>query len=37
MAVDRLRQLNALHLDGMAAAWGEWQTECTQPPTMPEV
>ena len=37
MAVDRLSQLKALHLYGMAAAWGEWQTECNQQPTMPEV
>ncbi|WP_295430895.1 ATP-binding protein [uncultured Thiodictyon sp.] len=37
MAVDRLSQRNALPLDGLAAAWGEWQTACTQPPTMPEV
>lgn len=37
MAIDRLAQLKALHLYGMAAAWSEWQAECNQQPTMPDV
>jgi DNA replication protein DnaC len=37
MAIDRLGQLNALHLDGMATAWSEWQAQSPQQPTMPEV
>jgi DNA replication protein DnaC len=39
MLIDRAAQLKALHLYGMAAAWGEWQAECRdqQKPVMPEV
>jgi DNA replication protein DnaC len=39
MSIDRMGQLKALHLYGMAAAWGEWLAELghLQPPTMPEV
>ena len=37
MAIDRLSQLNALHLDGMAAAWSEWQAQSPQQPSLPEV
>ena len=32
MAIDRLSQLKALHLYGMATAWSEWQAECPQQP-----
>ena len=37
MAIDRLSQLKALHLYGMATAWSEWQAQSPQQPTMPEV
>ena len=39
MSIDRVGQLKALHLYGMAAAWGEWLAELghQQKPTMPEV
>ncbi len=39
MSIDRIAQLKALHLFGMAAAWSEWQAEyATQKkPVMPEV
>jgi DNA replication protein DnaC len=37
MAIDRLSELNALHLYGMATAWSEWQAQSSQQPTMPEV
>jgi DNA replication protein DnaC len=38
MSIDRIAQLKALHLFGMAAAWGEWQSEYgrQQKPVMPE-
>ena len=38
MTIDRHAQLKALHLQGMAAAWQEWQVEFTsrQKPVMPE-
>lgn len=37
MPIDRLGQLKALHLYGMAAAWSEYQAEAPQRPVMPEV
>ena len=39
MSIDRIAQLKALHLCGMAAAWNEWQSEygSQQKPVMPEV
>jgi len=39
MSIDRTLQLKALHLYGMASAWGEWQAEygSQQKPVMPEV
>ena len=37
MSIDRLGQLKALHLYGMAAAWAEWQAEPRQQPVIPEV
>jgi len=39
MSIDRIAQLKALHLYGMAAAWSEWQAEYAskQQPVMPEV
>jgi DNA replication protein DnaC len=39
MSIDRATELKALHLYGMAAAWGEWQAEYAiqQKPVMPEV
>jgi hypothetical protein len=39
MSIDRIAQLKALHLYGMAVAWSEWQTGYTlqQKPVMPEV
>jgi len=37
MSIDRLGQLKAMHLYGMAAAWGEHQAESPSRPLMPEV
>jgi IstB-like ATP binding protein. len=39
MSIDRIAQLKALHLFGMASAWSEWQAEYSiqQKPVMPEV
>lgn len=37
MSMDRIGQLKALHLYGMAAAWGELQAESPHRPVMPEV
>jgi DNA replication protein DnaC len=37
MSIDRISQLKALHLYGMAAAWGEYQAEVHPRPTVPEV
>jgi DNA replication protein DnaC len=37
MSIDRLAQLKAMHLYGMAAAWAEWQAETRQQPVIPEV
>ncbi|WP_201097816.1 hypothetical protein [Thiocystis minor] len=37
MAIDRLGQLHALPLDGMAAAWSKWQAQSPPQPTLPEV
>ncbi len=37
MGIDRLAQLNALHLYGMAAAWSELLTEAPRKPMLPEV
>ena len=37
MAIDRLGKLKAMHLYGMAAAWGEHQAEAPSRPLMPEV
>jgi DNA replication protein DnaC len=39
MSIDRIAQLKALHLFGMASAWSEWQAEYSiqQKPAMPEV
>jgi DNA replication protein DnaC len=37
MSIDRLAQLKALHLCGMATAWAEWQAETCQQPVIPEV
>jgi DNA replication protein DnaC len=36
MAIDRIAQLKALHLYGMAATWSEWQAQSPPLPTMPE-
>ena len=36
MSIDRLAQLNALHLYGMAAAWGELLAEGPRQPMQPE-
>ncbi|PHV09433.1 ATP-binding protein, partial [Chitinimonas sp. BJB300] len=36
MSIDRLTQLNALHLYGMAAAWGELRAEGPRQPMQPE-
>jgi DNA replication protein DnaC len=37
MSIDRIAQLKALHLYGMAVAWAEWQAESCQRPVIPEV
>jgi DNA replication protein DnaC len=37
MGIDRLAQLNALHLYGMAAAWSELSAEGPRKPMLPEV
>jgi DNA replication protein DnaC len=37
MSTDRIGQLKALHLYGMATAWSEWQAEAPRQPTLPEV
>jgi DNA replication protein DnaC len=37
MSIDRIGQLKALHLYGMAAAWSEGQAEGNPRPVMPEV
>lgn len=37
MPSDRLAQLKALHLYGMAAAWNEYQAEAPHRPVLPEV
>jgi len=37
MSIDRLAQLKAMHLYGMAAAWAEHQAEAPSRPAMPEV
>src|ERR1700742_1038194 len=34
--IDRLAQLNALHLYGMATAWSEWLAEGPRRPVQPE-
>lgn len=36
MSIDQLAQLKALHLYGMAAAWGEWLAEGPRKPMQPE-
>jgi DNA replication protein DnaC len=36
MSIDRLAQLKAMHLYGMAAAWAEHQAEAPSRPAMPE-
>jgi len=37
MSIDRISQLKALHLYGMAAAWAELQAESHKQPVIPEV
>ncbi len=37
MSIDRIRQLKALHMYGMAAAWAELQAELPNRPVIPEV
>ena len=37
MSIDRLAQLKALQLYGMAAAWAGWQAETRRRPVIPEV
>lgn len=37
MATDKLAQLKAMHLYGMAAIWSEWQAEGARKPVQPDV
>jgi hypothetical protein len=37
MSIDRISQLKALHLYGMASAWGEYQAEVHPRPVLLEV